>query len=188
MLHTLIYVAASLALLVLAVLGFASTRPGSFSIRRSRDIQAPPDRIFPLIDSPRRMNAWNPFLEPDPAVQLTYSGPERGPGATNAWAGNSNVGAGSFEIKEVIAPTRVVGRLIMLKPMAADNVVEFTLVPKGDTTTVTWAMSGQQPLMAKVMTLFIDCDRMVGRQFDKGLASLESQVRQSIEHPRHGIA
>ncbi len=125
------------------------------------------------------MNAWNPFLEPDPAIRLAYSGPEPGPGAVSTWAGNRQVGEGSFEVTDAVAPSRVVGRLIMLKPFAADNAVEFTLAPKGEATTVTWTMSGQQPLMAKVMTLFFDCDRMVGGQFDKGLASLDEQARQS---------
>lgn len=179
MLYTFAYVAAALAALVLALLGFASTRPATFSIRRSRDIAAPPERIFPLIDSPRRMNTWNPFVMPDPAIRLAYSGPERGKGAAHTWAGNRNVGEGSFEIVDTAVPSRVVGRLIMLKPFAADNTVEFTLVPKGDVTTVSWAMSGGQPLMAKVMTLFIDCDGMVGSQFEKGLAALDEQVTAS---------
>lgn len=173
---SLILIAIGLAALVGAVLLAACRRPDAFEVRRSRVIAAPPGSVYPLIANLKSMNAWNPFVEPDPNIRLTYSGPELGAGARNTWVGNRNVGEGSFEITESEPPSRIVGRLIMLKPFKADNRVEFTLEPSGQGTNVTWAMSGRQPLLAKVMSMFFNCDRMVGGQFEKGLASLAAKV------------
>jgi uncharacterized protein YndB with AHSA1/START domain len=179
MLDILIYVALVLAVVIVALLIYASTRPDTFRVQRTREINAPAERIFPLIANLKSMNTWNPFVEPDPAIKISYSGPENGKGAAHTWSGNSNVGAGRIEITEAVPPARVAMRLVMVKPMKADNAVEFTLAPNGrgtgvGGTDVTWAMSGSQPLLAKVMSLFIDCDRMVGGQFEKGLAKLKT--------------
>lgn len=176
MLDILTVAAAGLAAFIGLVLLMASRRPDSFDVRRSRSIAAPIDQVYPQIANLKSMNTWNPFVEPDPNIRLTYSGPESGTGARNTWVGNRQVGEGSFEITDATSPSRVVGRLVMLKPFKADNRVEFLLEPNGQGTTVTWAMSGRQPLLAKAMTMFFDCDRMVGGQFDKGLASLATKV------------
>ena len=174
MLDILLYAALALVLVVVALLAYAATKPDRFAIERSARIAAPPERIFPLIANLKAMNTWNPFVEPDPAVQISYSGPESGRGAAHTWSGNSKVGEGRIEITDAQAPSRVDLRLQMVKPMKADNAVAFTLAPNGGGTDVTWAMSGQQPLMGKLMTIFINCDRMVGGQFEKGLANLKS--------------
>lgn len=170
----LFYVVLGLLVIVLAIMAYAATKPDTFSIRRSASIAAPPERLYPLIADLRAMNTWNPFVEPDPAVKIAYSGPEMGKGASHTWSGNRNVGEGSITITEAVAPKAVAMRLLMLKPMKADNKVDFTLQPEGRETVVTWAMSGRQPFMGKLVNLFIDCDRMVGRQFEKGLGKLKS--------------
>lgn len=167
-------IAIGLGLIIVALLVYASTKPDHFAISRSTTIAAPPDKIFPLIGSPRGFNQWNPFLAPDPTAKLDYFGPEHGVGAGHRWNGNREVGAGSVEIIESTPPSSVVMKLHMIKPMEATNRVEFTLRPGGGATTVTWAMQGRQPYIGKIVSLFIDCDRMVGRQFDKGLANLKA--------------
>ena len=129
-----------------------------------------------MIANLRSMNAWSPFADPDPNIKIAYSGPESGTGAAHTWAGNSKVGEGRIEITDAQAPNKVALRLQMVKPMQADNQVEFTLQPKGNATNVTWRMSGKQPLLAKVMSLFMDCDKTVGSQFEKGLANLKAMA------------
>ncbi len=173
MLDIALTIAIGIVVAIATLLVYASTRPDTFSVARSLSIKALPEKILPLIDSPRAFNSWNPFLAKDPATKLTYRGPARGVGAAHDWDGNSKVGRGSVEVIASQPPANVVMRLDMIKPMKASNRVEFTLVPQGTATTVTWAMSGRQPLMAKVMTVFIDCDKMVGGEFEKGLASLK---------------
>jgi uncharacterized protein YndB with AHSA1/START domain len=165
-----------LAALVAALFMRASTRPSTFAFARTATINAPPERIYPLINDPRVFNTWNPFVLKDPATKFNFRGPAQGKGAITEWAGNRHAGKGTVEVIDAVPPSRIVMRLDMIKPMEARNRVEFTLVPKGDATDVTWAMSGPQPLMAKVMTMFIDCDKMVGGEFEKGLAELKARV------------
>lgn len=176
MLDILLYSLIALAVIIVILFAYASTRPDTFAIYRSANIAAPPERIFSLIANLRSMNAWSPFADPDPNIKITYSGPESGVGAAHTWAGNSKVGEGRIEITDVQAPNKVALRLQMVKPMRADNQVEFTLQPNSNATNVTWQMSGKQPLLAKVMTLFMDCDKMVGSQFEKGLANLKAMA------------
>lgn len=161
-------------LAVAGVLAYAATRPDQFRVARTARIEAPPEKIFPLIDSLRAGERWSPYYRKDPAMRGTYSGPERGAGATFEFAGNKDVGSGRLTITDSRAPGKVSMRLQMFKPFAADNVVEFTLVPRGAATDVTWAMQGRQPYLAKVMCLFLNMDRMVGTDFAAGLAGLKT--------------
>jgi hypothetical protein len=167
-------------LVVAAILGallyYASTKPDSCEFARSIHILAPPERIFPFIDNPRVMNEWNPFVKADPNIKLSYSGPARGVGATNDFAGNNKVGAGRAEIIESIFPQKVVVALRMDRPMKCRNRVEFTIVPGEDGSNVTWAMSGRQPLIGKLMSIFIDTEKMVGGAFEAGLADLRAKA------------
>jgi uncharacterized protein YndB with AHSA1/START domain len=162
-----------LGVVVAGILAYASTRPDTFAMSRSVSIKAPPEKIFPHIDNLHSFNRWNPFLKKDTATKLVYSGPDSGKGAAHAWEGNSHVGKGRVEITESSPPSKVVMRLDTIRPMQGHNRVEFTLEPGGETTTVAWTMQGRQPFMAKVATIFIDCESMVGREFEKGLADLK---------------
>lgn len=172
----LLYVAGVLLAAVAVILVVASLRPDSFRVERSMEMAAAPERVYPEIADLKAMNTWNPFVDPDPAIQITYSGADAGKGAVHTWKGNRHVGEGRLEILDAAEPSRLDMRLQMFKPFKADNAVAFTLAPAGAGTRVTWAMSGRQPLMAKVMSMFIDCDRMVGGQFEKGLSSLKAKV------------
>jgi hypothetical protein len=171
---SLTIILALVGLAALSVYILASRRADTFAIERSTSVNAPPAKILPLIASPKIMNTWMPFLEPDPNAKVAYSGPESGVGAASTWAGNRQVGAGRTEVTDVEALSRVTMKLDMVKPMKASNTVVFSLQPNGSGTKVTWNMSGKQPLMAKIMALFIDCDKMVGGQFEKGLGKLKS--------------
>jgi len=160
--------------LVAGVLLHAANKPDTFSVQRSASIQAPPERIFPLINDLRAFNTWNPFEKKDPSLKGRYSGPAGGKGAGYAFEGNKDVGKGSIEILESSSPSRVTMRLSMVEPFAVQNLVEFTLVPNGGATNVTWAMQGPAPFLAKIIHVFIDMDQMVGRDFEAGLASLKA--------------
>jgi Polyketide cyclase / dehydrase and lipid transport len=164
-----------IAAIVVAVLAYATTRPDRFEVQRSASIRASADRIFPLINDLRTFNTWNPFDKKDPNVKGTYSGPESGRGATYAFE-SSQAGTGRIEIADAAPPSRVTMRLVMTKPLAADNRVQFILQPQGDTTRVTWAMDGDVPFVGKLIHLFIDMDRMVGQEFTAGLAELKAKA------------
>ena len=162
------------ALVIAGVLVYAATRPDTFIVKRTAGVQAPPEKIFPLIDSLRAGERWSPYYRKDPAMQGTYGGPASGPGATFDFAGNKDVGSGRVSITGHSPPDKVTMRLQMFKPFAADNVVEFTLVPRGAATEVTWSMQGRQPYVAKVMSVIFDMDKMIGKDFEAGLASLKT--------------
>lgn len=168
------FVVLVIVLAVAGILVVAATRPDTFRVQRTASIAAPPEKIFPLIDSLRSGEQWSPYYRKDPAMQGTYSGPEQGVGAQFEFAGNKDVGRGRVSITGHAPPHKVTMRLQMFEPFAADNVVEFTLVPRGRTTDVTWAMQGRQPYLAKVVCLFLDMDKMVGADFAAGLANLKA--------------
>ena len=158
---------------VAIVLIVAAMKPDIFSIQRTRRIEAAPERVFPLINDVHEFIKWSPF-EKDPNMKRTFRGPSAGPGMIYEFDGNRNVGAGRVEVTESHPVSKIVMRLVMLRPFAADNTVVFTLAPSAGGTDVTWQMSGKQPFMAKVMSTIINCDRMVGGEFDKGLTSLNT--------------
>jgi len=161
------------AIAVASVLLFAANKPDFFRVERRASIQAPPEKIFPLINDLRAFNTWNPFEKKDPNLKGRYSGPSSGRGAAYAFDGNKDVGKGSLEILESALPSKVTMRLAMVEPFEVRNTVEFTLVPNGGATNVTWAMQGPAPFIAKVIHVFIDMDKMVGQDFEAGLASLK---------------
>ena len=179
----LIIVVAMLVILGI-ILVIASTRPDSFRIQRTATIQAPPAAIYPFLADFHRWAVWSPWEKMDPAMTRTFGGADSGVGATYAWKGNKKVGEGGMEITEATEPTRVVIKLDFLKPFEAHNIAEFTLSPQGDATTITWAMSGPSPLMAKVMGLFMSMDAMVGKDFEAGLANLKKAAEAQPASPQ----
>jgi hypothetical protein len=171
----LVIIAILLVVAIGATLIYASTAPDAFMISRSALIGAPAERIFPLINDLRAQSQWSPF-EKDPNMKRVHSGAPAGKGAIYEWDGNREVGAGRIAITDSAPPSRVSLKLDMSRPFAAHNTVDFVLEPSGADTKVTWAMQGQQPFMAKVMSLFINCDKMVGGQFEQGLGKLKALV------------
>jgi uncharacterized protein YndB with AHSA1/START domain len=172
----LLSAAAILGIGMVGMLAYAATRPDTFRVQRSIAINAPPERILPLIVNLRAWQSWSPYEHKDPAMRRTYTGAAEGPGAVYAFDGNNQVGQGTVTVIAVTPPDRVTLRLDMVRPMAASNDVAFTLVPEGAGTRVTWTMQGKAPFIAKVMHLFFDIDGMVGGDFAAGLARLKAEA------------
>lgn len=167
-------IAIFVAVLIAGVLIFATTKPDTFRVQRATSIKAPPEKVFALINDFNRWGAWSPWEKKDPAMKRTFGATTSGKGATYAWEGNRDVGQGRMEIAESIPASKVALKLDFLKPFEAHNTVEFTLDSKGDTTNVTWVMQGPTPYFAKIIHVFINMDRMVGNDFEAGLANLKS--------------
>jgi len=165
-----------LAVLIVLFIVIVAMRPSDFRVARSAAIAAPPGQVFPQVNGLRNWEAWNPWGKMDPNCRMTYDGPSAGVGASYAWAGNNKVGAGRNTITESQPDKRVLFRLEFLKPMKATNTAEFTFQPDGDQTMVTWTMSGKNNFVGKAFGLFVDCDKMIGDQFEKGLAQMKSLV------------
>jgi len=157
-----------------ALLAYAATRPDTFSVQRSLAINAPPAKLFPLINDLRQFSAWNPYEKKDPAIRVSYRGAASGPGAGYDFEGNKEVGKGSIDIVDAAAPAKVTMQLTMIEPFEGRNTVEFSLAPQGQATNVTWAMHGPSPFMAKLVGVFMNMDQMIGRDFEAGLANLKT--------------
>lgn len=169
-------IAVAIVVLIAGVLILAATRPDTFSVQRTTSIKASPEKIFALIDDLHRFNTWNPYARKDPGMKLSYSGAASGKGAKFSFDGNRNVGQGSIEITDASPPHEVSMELHMTAPLETRNAIEFTLDPRGDVTSVTWAMHGPVSFPAKIIHLFFDMDRMVGGDFEAGLASLKAEA------------
>jgi len=174
MLKTIAMVAAAA---VGGVLAYAATRPDNFHVARSTTVQAPAAKLHGLINDLHQFNTWNPFEKGDPQARGQYAGPAAGPGATYEFGGGKS-GSGSLRILDS-APTRVSMELHMREPLEARNHVQFTLQPRGDATEVTWSMDGATPFIGKVIHVFIDMDKMVGSQFESGLADLKQRAERT---------
>ena len=171
--EAIIIIAVIVAIAIAAVLILAATKPGTLRVQRSVSIKAPAETIFPLIHDFQQWRSWSPYENKDRAMKRTYSGAERGKGAVYAWEGDKNVGSGRMEILEASAPQKIVIKLDFFTPFEGHNTAEFTFVPQGDATLVTWAMYCPAPFMSKVMQVFINMDNMIGKDFEAGLASLK---------------
>jgi uncharacterized protein YndB with AHSA1/START domain len=174
MFETLVIIAVVLAIIIAIVLISASNKPDTFRIQRAAVMNAPAEKIFPLIADFHQWLDWSPWEGRDPALKRTYSGTERGKGAVYAWDGNKNVGSGRMEILEASSPSKVVIKLDFLKPFEAHNTAEFTMLPQGGATNVIWVMHGPAPFMSKVMQVFMNMDRMIGKDFEAGLSNLKA--------------
>ncbi|MBR0875400.1 SRPBCC family protein [Bradyrhizobium tropiciagri] len=173
MFETIVIIAVILAIAIAAILILAAMKPDTLRVTRTASIKAPAERIYSLVNDFHQWVAWSPYENRDPAMKRSYDGAERGQGAVYAWDGNKNVGAGRMEILETQAPSKIVIKLDFFKPFEGHNTAEFTMLPQGDATTVTWAMYGPAVFMSKVMQVFMNLDHMIGRDFEVGLANLK---------------
>jgi len=168
-----ILTAAAVAIVVLIIV--VLLRPDDFRVTRSAVIAAPPDAVFVQVNELRKWEAWNPWGKMDPDARMTYEGPPAGVGASYAWVSSKNeVGEGKNTIVESKPNELVRFKLEFRKPMAGTNDAEFTFKPEAGGTVVTWTMSGKMGFMGKALGLFMDCEKMVGTEFEKGLASMKS--------------
>lgn len=160
------------------VLVLAARQPDRFRVERSTVIAAPPERVHALVNDFRAWSGWSPWEKRDPALQRRYSGAEQGVGAVYEWTGNSQVGQGRMEIRQSEAPLQVVIQLDFLKPFEAHNTAEFLMQPEAGGTRVLWAMHGPSPFLSKLMQVFFSMDKMVGKDFEAGLANLKALAEQ----------
>jgi hypothetical protein len=164
----------ALALLVAVFVIVVALRPADFRVTRSATIAAPAAVIFGQVNDLHKWEAWSPWAKIDPAMKQTYEGTPAGTGAIYSWVGNSEVGEGRMTITESRPEELVRIKLEFLKPFATVNTTEFHFKPEGKQTTVTWSMAGTNNFMAKAFCLFMNMDKMVGGDFEKGLAQMKS--------------
>ena len=159
---------------VAALAAVVALRPSDFRVERSAVVAAPPAVVFAQVNDLHKWEAWSPWAKLDPAAVQSFEGPEAGTGAAMVWSGNLQVGEGRMTITESRPSELIRFRLDFVRPFAGTNTAVFTFTPQGEGTRVTWTMSGTQNFVAKAFCMFIDMDKMVGGQFERGLAQMKS--------------
>ena len=167
---------AAVAGLVVILAAVIAMQPETFYYERSMKMNAPADVVFEQINDFHRWNDWSPWAKLDPNAKNSFEGSTSGEGAIFTWAGNADVGEGKMTIVESKPAERVKIKLEFIKPMAGVADSLFTFKPEGDATSVTWAMSGKNDFWGKAFSLFMDCEAMIGKEFEKGLASIKAIV------------
>ncbi len=171
----------AIAVIVALFLVIVATRPSDFRVTRTGRISAPADVVFANVNTLRNWEAWSPWAKVDPDAKSTFSGPESGPGSSMHWSGNKKVGEGRMTITDT-KPNEVIHiKLEFLRPMKVTNMAEFLFKADGPQTTVTWSMSGKNNFVGKAFHIIIDCDKMIGRDFEKGLANLDSASQSMVK-------
>jgi uncharacterized protein YndB with AHSA1/START domain len=168
--------------LLVVFMAIAAAQPADFTVTRSGTISAPAENIFGCVNDLHKFQEWSPWAKVDPNCKTTYSGPTSGPGASFAWSGNMKVGEGGMTVMESQPSDLVRLKLEFLRPMRATNTVEFTFRTEGGTTTVKWSMMGKKNFGAKVFGLFVNCDKMCGADFERGLANLKALCELQVAH------
>jgi uncharacterized protein YndB with AHSA1/START domain len=158
-------------------------RPAQFRISRSTTISAAPATVFPLINNFRNWDGWSPWAKIDPEMKKSIEGAPAGVGSIYTWSGNNDVGEGRMTILESDPNERVRIRLEFMRPFASTNMTEFTLKPEGPGTSVNWDMSGENNFMSKAFDLFMNMDKTVGADFEKGLAQMKTTAEQQAQRP-----
>jgi hypothetical protein len=178
MLPTILIVVAAIVILFAIIV---SLRPSDFRVTRTGRISASPDVVFENVNDLHKWQTWSPWAKMDPNAKSTYAGPTAGPGSSMEWNGNNKVGAGRMTIMESRANERVQIKLEFFRPFKGTHAAEFTFKPEGSQTSVTWSMSGKNNFIGKAMHMVMDCDKMIGGQFEQGLANLNSASQTPVK-------
>jgi hypothetical protein len=173
------YILAGLAAAFVLFLIFVATRPNEFRVERSILLNAGPQTLFPYLNDLHRSNEWSPWAKLDPNMKLTYEGPQAGPGASYSWDGNKQVGAGRLSILESTPDKQVKLKVEFLRPFASTSIADQTLSAEGPQTKLTWGMNGTHNFISKLFCLFMNMDKMIGKDFEKGLNNLKTIVEGS---------
>ncbi len=168
------FILIGLVVIVIAFVIVVSLRPTDFRVQRSATIAAPPAAVFTHVNDVHKFQEWSPWAKVDPNSKIVFEGPEAGTGAKFSWAGNKDVGEGAMTVTDSKPAELVQFRLDFKKPFEATNTADFSFKPEGDKTVVTWGMSGKNNFLFKAVGLFMDCDKMVGKDFEKGLDNLKT--------------
>jgi Polyketide cyclase / dehydrase and lipid transport len=171
--YRVIIVVVSILIVLIVII---SKRPSTFSYTRTLSMPHPVEKIFPHVNSLKKWHDWSPWAQLDPACKTTYEGPDVGIGAIMKWDGNKKVGMGSMMITSSLPNTRIMYRLTFIKPFKGTSEAEISFKPEANGTLVSWTMTGHNNFIAKAMSLFMDCEKMIGDKFDEGLDNLDETV------------
>jgi len=164
----------AVAVIVAVVVVVIAMRPTEFRVERTATMSAPAPVVFAQVNDFHQWEAWSPYAKRDPAMKKSFEGAPAGVGAIYTWSGNHEVGEGRTTIIESRPSALIRIKLEFVRPFAGSSTAEFTFKPEGERTAVTWSLDGRNSFIAKAMGLVMNMDRMIGDDFEKGLAQLQS--------------
>ena len=170
------------AALIVVLLIVIVTRPDTYHVERSATISATPEVVYAQVSDFHKWNAWSPWDKLDPKMKTTFEGTQGTVGASYAWVGNDDVGEGKMTLTTVDPNKRIEINLQFIKPFESSAKNGFSFESAGKETKVTWFMDGTNNFMSKAMCLVMDMDKMIGKDFEKGLADLK-KVAESAPAP-----
>jgi hypothetical protein len=179
----LITVPIVVAVVLAIAIAVVAMQPGAFAVTRTATVHAPPAAVFAQVDDFHCWQAWSPWATIDPACVTTFDGPASGVGASFSWNGNKKVGAGRMAITASDKHDLIRLDLVFTRPFTARNVAEFTFTQAGDQTIISWTMTGRNGFIGKAFALFVDCDALIGRDFEKGLAAMRTVIESGSQAP-----
>lgn len=169
----------TLLVVVLIFLGYVGLKPSHYEIARQVTIQAPADKIFPFVNNRTLANSWNPFIQQDAEIKLSYSGPEVGVGSQTHWESSKQMGTGTATVIESVPHQKVLVKLEYTKPFSMHQEAVYLLESNGKETTVTWKTYGENNYICRLMNTCMNMDKLVGNTFTVGLQTLKNRVEQN---------
>jgi Polyketide cyclase / dehydrase and lipid transport. len=182
MLKKLVIVLAVLAVLVVVFLVVVAMQPADYRVVRTASIAAPPETVFAQVNDFHKWETWSPWAKIDPAAKFSYEGAPAGVGSVFSWAGNKQVGEGRMALTDSHPNDQIRIKLDFIKPYPSSCIQEFAFKPEGKETVVTWTMTGQKDFMSKAVCMFMNMDKMVGGDFERGLASMKSVTETLVKN------
>ncbi|HEX6093442.1 MAG TPA: SRPBCC family protein [Dongiaceae bacterium] len=174
MIRKILIAIAGIAVIIGAFAVFVALQPAEFRIERTATIAAPAPEVFAQVNDLHNWRAWSPWAKLDPQAKVTFEGAPAGQGAVFNWSGNDDVGEGSMTLAESRPNELIRIQVAFVRPFEGGNVSEFAFKPDGAQTAVTWTMSGRNGFIGKAMCLFVDMDKMLGGDMEKGLAQMKA--------------
>jgi len=174
MIKKILLIVGVLAVIIAAFAVFVALQPAEFRIERTATIAAPPADVFAQVNDFHKWEVWSPWAKLDPQAKVAFEGAPAGQGAVFTWSGNDDVGEGRMTLAESRPNELVRIQVAFVKPFEGGNISEFAFKPDGPQTAVTWTMSGRNGFIGKAMCLFVDMEKMLGGDMEKGLAQMKS--------------
>lgn len=166
-----------LAVILVGVLVYAAILPSQMFVEREIQISASPDVIFPYINNSKKANDWMPWKDSDTQMTMTYSGPDDGVGSKSTWQSQGQMGTGEALVVESVHNQQVKTKLTYVKPFTMEQLAEISLTPvDSKATRVKWNVRGEKSYMFRLIGIFLNCDKMIGAEFEKGLNNLKTKI------------
>ena len=159
--------------LIGVVVGFTAKK--EYKIERSTVIAGSPDAVWPYVSSLKNFQLWSPWAEMDTATVIEYKGKEGEVGHGYTWE-SKVTGKGEQTITAIEPSRSVTTDLHFIEPMENQSTSYFHLEPVGDSTRVVWGLSGENGFVGRIFATFMNMDKMVGKDFEKGLDKLHTVV------------